>query len=367
MKIAMVGRDAAQSRAFTRLKPVLIGRGYKVNLMVGDGQPLSQSDNEIVSAVQDSDVVLLGMSSAPETAQPEILAGLKAHELGKPCVFYGDVVKCWMRARSGAWFEELAKTAAMYLGVNEIDAEAAREVFPVAILVATGNPLREDIFFSEMTREQVRSELKVSENEILVLAPGGKYDGWGDIAFWNTIMEALMILSGKGMRFKLIMTPHPGDRILRLIDPKAREGSKAVDVYGDMARLSGVPAEVVLKARLSTSQIVPGSDVIVDFASSTNVEGACQRKPVITLGIEILWRCLEAANGTRYLEWVDKQTSELVPGYPEKLAEAIKRLLTPEGYAPQLARQEKHYPVPERGLVLREMANAICYLLPPKN
>ena len=347
----MIGRDAAPSRAFAKLKPVLEERGLEVDLMVGDGQLLSQSDQEVVLAVEGANLMLLGMSSPAENAQPEILAGEKARELEIPYGFYGDVIRCWARARKGAWFENLASTAEFYFGVTEDDANAAYEVFPNAQLIGTGNPLREEMAFPKFTRDEVRAKLNIAPHEKLILAPGGRFPGGGDCVSWAIIIEALSILAKEREHFQLIMTPHPGDQ-------------NRFSVYKELASLSSVPARVIYREVLRTSEAVPGADIIIECGSSIGIEGAYQEIPVVTLGLEILLQYFEQESGSRRLESVEDGLSEFVPGDSSKLAEAIRRLLTPEGYAPMRACQQAMCPKPAKlGTALHKMADAVCSLL----
>ena len=69
-KIVLVGADAAPSRCFMRLEPVLKERGFDVELIVGDGKPLDKSTGDIMGTVSQANIIFLGMS-APDVAMPE--------------------------------------------------------------------------------------------------------------------------------------------------------------------------------------------------------------------------------------------------------------------------------------------------------
>ena len=92
--VVLVARDAAPSRAFSNLIPILQNIGFNVNLCAGDGKPLTRRAEEIICAVEAADLVVLGMSSSEELATPEILAGKTALDFGIPYGFYGDVRRC---------------------------------------------------------------------------------------------------------------------------------------------------------------------------------------------------------------------------------------------------------------------------------
>ena len=380
--VFLVARDAAPSRAFGKLEPVLRESGFGVCLLVGDGKPLDQEQKMLMdAAVAGADCVVLGMSSSEELAKPEILAGEMARRLGIPYGFYGDVRRCWARARTGAWFEKLAPSADFYFGITKGDADAAGEVFLSAKLFGTGNPLREEMAFARFTREEVRAKLGVAPNEKLVLAPGGKFAG-GNMGQWNVIMDALALLDAGDHYFQLILSTHPGDVTPGAIDAGSLEtlkienmdgaplhvpyidtsGLKLLNLYEELISFSPVPTRIVGKKDvLTTSDMVPGADIIVEFGSSIGIEGAYQNVPVITLGVETLFQRLEKMNGSRVLEAVEDGLSELVErADAEKLAYQIAKLLTPSGFAQMSALQKELCPMPaERGAALRKMADAV--------
>jgi len=152
--VVFVARDAAPSGCFKLLEPVLKDCGFGVTLFTGGGRPLAEQPHEITSAIRGAGVVVLGMSSSAELAQPEIAAGQVAREAEVPFGFYGDVSGCWVRAKNPAWFWGLAVDAAFYCGVTQQDADAAKQVFPNAKLIGTGNPLREEMAFPNFTRDR---------------------------------------------------------------------------------------------------------------------------------------------------------------------------------------------------------------------
>lgn len=359
--IILVARDAAPSGCFKRLEPVLKERGFDVNLFIGGGKPLDAASIELIRITASlTNIAILGMSSSLDLAEPEIVAGKAAKNSGIPYGFYGDVPRCWARARAGAWFEPLAVNAAFYFGVTQEDADAAREVFPNAKLIGTGNPLREEMAFPHFTREEVRAKLGIAPDEKLVLAPGSKFAA-GNMASWVILIDALTSLQKEGQSFHLVLATHPGDRTPCAIDPTTE---KEMNLYKEIVSLSPVPVKIVDKVYFPTSEIVPGADIIVEFGSSIGIEGAYQSVPVISLGFEVLFRRLEQAHGNRVLEAVEDGLSELVVADASKLAERIKNLLTVEGFAQMKARQQELCPKPtERGGALRKIADAIAQII----
>ena len=357
MRITMVARDAAPSRAFQRLARLLETRGHHVTLMVGDGKPLKEKSQQIARAVACADAALLGMSSSPELAKPEIAAGKAAQRAGVPFGFYGaDGLRTWARAREGAWFAPLAQGAALYLGITQEDAEAARAVFPRARLVGTGNPLREEMAFSTFAREEVRARLGIAPEEKLVLAPGSKF-GAGNMALWAMTVDALALLAAEGYRLRLVLAPHPGDRTPYAVDPVT---GKPLGLYEELASYSPVPTQILSRGELTASDVVMGADLTVQCKSSVGMESAYKKVPLITVGLGVLLAKHERESGSRELEEVSSGIAEFVTADAYALADALKRLLTPEGYAPQRARQEAYCPRPKRpGQALRKMASAV--------
>jgi len=357
--VTLVARDVAPSRAFDRLANLLGERGFHACLCVGSGKPLEQTDSEIVSLVLSAGVVILGMSSSQDLAAPEILAGQAAKSANIPYGFYGDNRGCWQRARKDAWLGPLAPEVRFYFGTEQADADLAREVFLKAQLLGTGNPLREEMAFHRFSRDEVRSKLGLAHDEKMVLVAGTKFVGQG-MASLVIAMEALSYLNSTGEKFQLILAPHPGDRTQFAIDPA---NGKELRVYHELMQFSPVPARIVDKSFLSSSDMVPGADLILEFGSAIGIEGAFQRVPVISLGFEISLLRLEQTNGKRQPESVEEGISELVVAHPHMLAARIEHLLTPEGYAPMRARQAQACPIPERGVAVRKMADAIERIL----
>lgn len=346
--IVMVARDAAPSGCFRRLVPVLVDRGFDTCLMIGDGRPLGQSNEEIVSAVFDASLVLLGMSSSAELAEPEIIAGTAAASNKVPFGFYGDVPRCWARARPGVWFGSLAAKASFYFGVNDSDAKASGAVFPEAMCIGTGNPLREDMAFPKCTRDYVRSRLGASSTERLVLAPGDKFAA-GNMTTWTVVMEALSLLANRqgANQYRLLLSRHPGDRTDQ-------------SLYDELIKWSPVPVEMVGREVLTASDMIPGIDLVVDFGGSIGIEAAYNRIPVISLQTEVQLEILKAKNGNRDLELVECVAAKVVGVNASLLASAIYELLTEAAFKPMRWSQEKFYPKPaKRGEAVRKIVDAL--------
>ena len=349
----------APSGCFIRLEPVLEALGFEVTLVVGEGKPVAVSDNHIVGYVSDADLVLLGMSSSPELSRPELIASLAARNIGKPYGFYGDIPGCFERARKGAWFENLASGAAFYFGLNEEDAQAAKAVFPNAQCFATGNPLREDAAFPKFTREEVRLKLGVTCGETLVLASGGKFAA-ANMATWVNVMDSLAVIAQRGVwKFKLVLTTHPGDRTPYALDSSNQQELK---MYEELISYSPVPTQLVTRDILTTTEIVPGANLIIEYGSSIGIDGAYQNIPVISLGYEVWFNYFEKFSNKRTIEAVETGISKLASA--ATLTDTIGDLLTTSGSYPMRKCQQKLYPKPtERGIAIKKMADAVVEIL----
>lgn len=361
-KIVLVGADAAPSRCFMRLEPVLRERGLETELIVGDGKPLTKSTRDIMEAVSSAGIAILGMSS-PDVAVPELTAGEVAKHENIPYGFYGDVRRCWARARAGTCFAELAPGAAFYFGVSQEDAEMAKQIFPKARCVGTGNPIREENAFPRFTREEVRAKLGVTPSETLVLAPGGVW-AWENMARWAVIVEALSMLEKiTSWRSKLVLALHPGDRTVYAVDP---ETQKELKLYEKLISFSPIPIQATTKEILPTPEIVPGADIIVEFGTSIAQGAAYYGVPVISLAFELSLRGLEMGDGSRILEAVEDGISSLVKASAVELANQIYELLTPNNVKARTmrVRQMELYPKPKGcGEALRKIADAIEQIL----
>jgi hypothetical protein len=154
MKITLVEYDMAPSQCFARLTSTLLATqdNHDVTLFAGGGKPMQYSDEVVKSFVLQSDFVLLGMSSSAEFADIEMKAGAWAQAAGIPYGFYSDVPLAVDRARPGGWFHNLAQTARLVVGLVPNDISVLKTLFPAAHVVATGNPLREEMSFPSFTR-----------------------------------------------------------------------------------------------------------------------------------------------------------------------------------------------------------------------
>lgn len=394
MNVCFVANDVAPSGAFKMVAPELERRGIKTTGLIAEGKPPKFSKGDIDSAISKSDLVVLGMSAPAKNAELEIYAAKKAHELGVPYSFYGDVAGCWGRAQEGNWFYPVARNTAFYFGVR--DEDGVKDVFPNAHIFATGNPVRETEAFPVMSREEARKVLGVKNDEKLIMVPGSKFVG-ANFSILAVLFEALDFLHSDKIR--LIFCPHPGDTEIFAVDwrkiLKIYEDSKTqllnvlssfdqlfavlnkvfndselaklqLNAYQEFLDSSPVPARVITKDILSSAQAVNGADLVVEYGSSVAFMAVYRRIPLLTLPVIAAANRCKKNNGKRETEVMEDEVT-IVASADNclNLSEDIEFLLIPnsEDAEDLLASQEKKYPLPkERGEAVRKLADAITSL-----
>jgi hypothetical protein len=356
-KILLVARDAAPSGAFNLLIPALRKKGYYVTLILGEGKEIPDSLHEITQLVTNADIVILGMSSSRELANKEIFAASIAQKAKIPFGFYGDVPDCYQRAREGAWFEPFANDAAFYFGINEADAEAAKQIFANAKVFGTGNPLREQAAFPKFSRGELRAKLQIPEDTIVVLAPGGKFAA-ANATTWTLVMDAIVFLKSEMEKdFQLLITMHPGDPVLGSL----KTNGEPLGLYEELISYSPVPVRMVTKAEFSTTELVPTADLVVEFGSAIGIDAAYQQIPVVSLGFSIWENYFEKFSGKKTIEAVEAGISILAN--PDSLKEIMHKLLIGFGSEELKQQQQKMYPKPaEKHMAVKAMTAALLQM-----
>lgn len=356
-KVCLVAHDAAPSRCFNGLQIALtLGiSGVQVVKYVSDGMPPTVSIAELRAEISSSDFVLLGMSSTPDSAEVEVRAGEIAREMHVPYGFYSDVLFGIERARSGAWFNHLARGATLVVGLFSRD--TARDIFPNARAVQTGNPLREDMSFPFSTRSWVRSKLGIGDEKLLIHIPGGTFCG-GNIATIMLVLDACALTLPVDS-VCVMFTPHPGDQTLRAVD--AGTGVE-LNLYQEIADDAPVEMRVIRKDFLTSSQVVVGADLVVEYTGSVSIEAAYNRIPVISPTFVVWARKFEQESFRTMTEMVESGAAYQV--YPDayEYGRVLQNLLNPqhEARVKLIAAQEHAYPrARERGATMQAIVNAL--------
>jgi hypothetical protein len=89
-------------------------------------------------------------------------------------------------------------------------------------------------------------------------------------------IEALTRLQVTGQKVQLFFSAHPGDHQTHVFAE-------------DLSKLSVIPVTIVEKNHaLSTSEMLPGFDLVLEFLSSVGVEAACLDIRIVTLTSSLL-------------------------------------------------------------------------------
>lgn len=357
MKVVLVARDIAPSKAFGLLAQELTNRGHSSVLLVGNGKPMAVTTEDIRTAVRRADVVVVGMSSSPQLAEPEIAACTEAALAEIPFGFYGDTFRCHERAREGAWFAPFQSQAEFFFAINNGEAKLAGNFFPNATVVATGNPLWEEFGKPpQRTREEVRALIGAPADEIVILAPGGKSPAI-NCGYWSLLADALAeAMEDDDTKYRVILSLHPGDRAPFAIDSV---GGKALDIYGDLCSFAPVPFQLA-PAGITTAELLPGVNLVYEWGSSIGVEAAHRRIPIISVNTALGRKRHEVASGSPKWELCECHASFEVSD-AEDLLERVDDCVE-ETDAITLLREDqaKAFPLaPEPGAAVAEMLRVL--------
>lgn len=284
--IALVATDLAPSQAFGRVIELLNARHLELHQLICNGKIL-EFGAFVVSALRESlteaGVVLIGMSSSIERAQIELFAAITALRNQIPYGFYADNYNTWNRS----WFSDVLKNASFLFVINEEEKEKVIAKFPDLNVIVSGNPMWEEFHFPKYTREQVRQKLGLGERETIILSPGIK-SPVVNIRMWSELVDTLYNDKVSGTYFHLLLAPHPGD-------------PTPLSVYDDLIKYSPIPTEIITREIMSSSDILPGIDVLVECGSTLAIEAAHLRKLVISFFTPLALARLEKMTGSR--EW----------------------------------------------------------------
>jgi len=288
-----------------------------------------------------SDFVLCGMSSSAALAREEIKAAELAIRHKIPLGFFSDTFGSWKRE----WFGKVLPYAAVLFVANAEERTEAQQL--VVNVVNAGNPTWERYHIFQRTREEVRAALGTPDDVVLILSPGRKKAAV-NILLWSVVAEAIgRVAGGEYDKYQVLLCPHPGDQT-------------PLQIYADIEKYSSVPARIIRPETMSTSEILCGSDLVIEFASSIGIEAACKRIPVIDFFTGILLGNLQEEYGTSVWPLCQSGAAESTFGI-QQLAETAYRLLNnPIGRRNAMAKQAEVFPAPPvPGTSVRIMAETI--------
>ena len=339
-RIVLIAQDFAPSQALERLNPSLVATGHSVSSFLASGKQAAWENTDILTALTDSQLLILGMSSSTELARHELLAVTEATARGISFGFYCDTFGGHHRP----WFQPFRDKASFLFVINEREATDARNLFPHATVVATGNPMWEEFFTPKADRQAVRQRLNIADDRTVIICPGGK-NAAINIIHWGSVIEAIKMIGGKIQNPIIIITLHPGDQT-------------PASLYQDLVQFSPIPCLLLGKDAVTSSELIPAADLIVESISSIGIEAACQRKPIISFLSAVALERHRKLTGNPTWELCELGVSEPVLGDTALLSD---HLLPSLGFSHgQRQRQAECFPAPAaRGTAVNLMANAI--------
>lgn len=321
--VLLVARDAAPSHAFDGyFRDALEQAGFIVSTIIEHGHASDVTLADIRREVNQADFVLIGMSSSEERAATEATAARYALENGTSYGFYGDCFNCHRRP----WFEPYRDKAALYLGVNDVDAENARHTFPNGITYGWCNPLREAWREPIRDREEARAILGVAETDKqVVLVSGGKFTAANML-----ILQALAEADTTPDNTVVVFAPHPGEFRGQPNTLEAMAGKVVLEkVYQEVFRHSATKMYFLSNEfDIPSETALTGADVVVGFSGSPELRAAYLGIPVVVCDATTSRNRHQEANGDPRPEIELMQYARIAKPY--ELASSVANLLTGE-------------------------------------
>lgn len=281
----MVANDTAPREAFKMIAEELNAKEIKNKLFLS---PLSYTKDEIADGIKNASVVLSGMSARKHLAEMEITACEAAIEAKVPFGFYADTFGAYCRP----WFSDLRERASFLFVLNDEEAADAIKLFPNAEIWPFGNPTWLRDFHPKTTRKEVREKLGISEDAKLVLCPGGSsvaINCW----IWCNVVDALLRMPNLDVKdWHIIFSVHPTEsRSLSRAEIEKR--------YGDLVQFSRIKSQIITSDMMSSMDLVPACDLVIESSSTIGLAAAYQGKPVICCLNEFSLNLLEDLCGKR--------------------------------------------------------------------
>lgn len=342
MRVLLVGNMVASCNAFDLLKKELECHRHIVPTILTRGQEWTAEDFEFIyHEILTCQSVVVGMASSEKLAKGEVFAAEGAIKNNIPLFFFSDTFGTYGRP----WFKSLIRDCGgTIFVVNDIDVARAREFYPNSNVITTGNPTWEDFPYPKVTRDEVRTKLGATEDQLVILCPLGK-----DVLI--NMLHAVNVLNAAneiGRKVMLVICVHAGD-------PTGRDLYEQVFAE-DESKKSWNPATVII-ATDRASDMLPGADLVIGFSSGVGTEAGFQKKPVINFFPSMtLRRHNLSIDGKGW--YPAEQGAEAFITSADKLAGEIQSVLSERGLYLR-EKQSRLYPIRERGTSVHIMIDAI--------
>ncbi len=351
--LLLVATDFAYSQIFRKLCQAFAQR-HTVHFIdiLGNGKTVSVPDIESAFNTHAIHGVLAGMSNKPETAEAEMRACMKARERGIPYGFFAELPDV---AVGRSWLNELKKDASFLFVIDEETAQAAAPQYPKAHtegnIIVSLDVRRDDWFFPEVTRNEVRRKMGIALNEMTILCPGTK-DLVPNILLFGAVVEAASLCQGRS----ILLSIHPGDK---------KEHLSAYESLVNLASAT-VQTKIITKEMMPTSELLVGCDIVVQSMSTVGHHAACLRIPVIDFLTKIDIERYKRENSDSAGWWLSEVNASIrIWGDTMQLSATIEQL-TNHGLQNIKLRQaqEKAFPKPkQKGEAIDRVCKAIHTIL----
>ncbi len=357
-KIVFVAHDVASSECFELIAPIVTGVGVfsGQKILVNHGRPVKQFSTQLHTAIQGASFVMIGISSSEKAARIETGAARLARKLGIPYGFYADTPRAVLQAREGGWLHAFANDASLVIGLLPNNSgEQTRELFPNALCIHTGNPVRDAKAIRTVSRDDAKKRLGLGDYAHVILAPGGKFTAL-NCAIWSLLIDTLSYMSDRH-KYAVVLAPHKGDPVVH------SPGRTSLGVYEEIVRNCPV-ATMLLKGSdgITTFDALMAADLVVYFNGSVGIEAALHQIPVISVRTRLGEEQLALENdGDRSVEVVERNAAVSVGYDRATLSSHILTLLDSRSDTRNslMRNQAASYPPPVEGYALQEMISAI--------
>ncbi len=263
LKVLAVAHDLAPSRALRKLIDHIAqapGHAQTDFVLLNGGTIPPPSDETLKAKVRNADIVVIGMSTPNATVEVRASQLCTIHK--KVFGYFADTHGAENRV-AFAWFREQANFVFV---VGESEIGPVREIFPKAMVLATGNPLWAE-FFVPRDRLTIRRAFRLRSATFAVLAPGTKNMSH-TMGVWIPLVHAAhrMRVDIRFEPVKLFLSPHPRDSTPR-------------DAYATLCDLAaGLHVDVSLVD--DADAFLPAADVVIN-GTTLRSHAVARRIPVI--------------------------------------------------------------------------------------